>query len=198
MPIGAHALVTLDEAKDRLPIETSDEARDELIARLVNEVSRAVLRTTGRDIRPHTAPDAEPDTRTVALAPGARTIHLDPHEIRIVESISVNGVDVPAGAWQLQPIAAPHGVYDRIRLTGRSWSAYGFDAVVEITGWWGWLDVPEDVKGWVLDLIADRWNSHYARFADAYGQPNDDRPVTIPYRIRDEMQRLVRVRMGSA
>jgi hypothetical protein len=113
---------------------------------------------------------------------------------------------VAAGDWQLQPITNPDGVYDRIHLANGITSSSKFGrTIVRVTGDWGWSAVPADVRGWTLEMVEDRWKQDFAFYADADGfveqrvdtTGGSGGPVTIPFRIRDEMEAVKRVRIGS-
>lgn len=202
MPLAAYALVTLEAAKSRLSVVDDD--RDEALEGLINEVSRAILQATGREYAPPVTA-----TRTVGIKNGSSTIDLYPYEARSVSSVTIAaGTDdeyvVAAGDWQLAPITNPDGIYDRIVLASGISVSSQFGAVpVEVTGAWGWSAVPADVQGWVLEIVEDRWKQDFAFYADANGDFNSNPiepasgPVTIPFRIRDEIEAAKRIRVGS-
>lgn len=202
MPLASYALVTLQEAVDRLGI--TDEDRDALIESFINEVSRLVLRETGREYAPVTGSS----TRTCRIKNGSSVVDLYPYEARSVTSVTISpDTDaeyvVPAGDWQLAPVVAPDGVYDRIQLAyGITVSSQFGEVPVAVAGTWGWAEVPADVKGWVLEMVEDRWKQDVAFYADADGLIREGsvagaNPITIPFRIRDEMESVKRVRIGS-
>jgi hypothetical protein len=201
MPLAAYALVTLQEAKDRLGV--TDDERDDRLVEFINEVSRLVLRETGREYAP-TASGA----RTCSLKNGSSVVDLYPYEARTVTSVTISpDTDdeyvVPTTDWQLAPVVSPDGVHDRVQLAfGVTVSSQFGEVPVEVVGTWGWPSVPADVKGWVLEMVEDRWKQDVAYYADADGYVLDgasgpSSPITIPFRIRDEMESAKRVRLGS-
>lgn len=203
MALPAYALVTLDQAKARLGV--TDDDRDSTLESLIGEVSRTVMQATGREYAPATAA-----TRTVSVQDGSSVIDLYPYEARSVTAITLNAgatdeYAVPAGDWQLAPVTSPDGVYDRIVLaSGLSVASKFGEVPVSVVGTWGWASVPADVQGWVLELVEDRWKQDVAFYADADGFIADspagggnNSPVTIPFRIRDQMESVKRVRIGS-
>jgi hypothetical protein len=202
MPLAAYALVTLQEAKDRLGV--TDEDRDDRLVEFINEVSRLVMQTTGREY----APPAASSARIARIKNGSSVVDLYPYEARSVTSVTIAaGTDdeyvVPTTDWQLAPVVAPDGVYDRIQLAqGVTVSSQFHEVPVTVVGTWGWPAVPNDVKGWVLEMVEDRWKQDVAFYADAdglirEGSSGSSDPITIPFRIRDEMEHAKRVRLGS-
>lgn len=201
MALSESALVTLQDARERIGFAADDTDRDTKLEQVIDEVSRMVQRTLGRQIRPLTASDPEPaDTITVAYVRGAKMIDLLPYQAWDVDSVTIAGTAVDADDFQLAPIDPALGVHDRIRLAAGVWPTSSFREVeAVIVGRFGWPTIPEDVTGWVLDLVQQRWRANHAAYADAEGivEPMDSAPLTIPYRIRDEMERIRAVRLGS-
>jgi hypothetical protein len=199
MAVGAHALISLADARDRIGFADEDTERDGKLEAVIDEVSAMVQRAVNRTMRPRTADD-ETETITVPYVRGSRSIHLAPFQARAVTAISIGGTAVDDGDFQLAPLRARHGVYHRIELAAGVWPTSKFrQAVASITGEFGWANIPDDVRGWVLDLVHDRWRSRHAYYADADGiaEVPDAQPLTIPYRIRDEMSRLTLASVGS-
>jgi hypothetical protein len=201
MPLAAYALVTLQEAKDRLGV--TDDDRDARIVEFINEVSRTVLQVTGREYAP-----AASGSRICKIKNGSSVVDLYPYEARSVTSVTIaagtsNEYVVPTTDWQLAPVVAADGVYDRIQLaSGVTVSSQFFEVPVTVVGTWGWASVPADVKGWVLEMVEDRFKQDVAFYADAdgfirEGSTGPANPITIPFRIRDEMEAAKRVRLGS-
>lgn len=202
MPLAAYALVTLADARTRLGLDAADDRLVQL-EQLVNEVSRAIMETTGREYAPPTAAGV---ARIVGARRGSHLVDLYPYEARAVTAVTLAAGTTYAQTltvgtdWQLGPITAPNGVYQWLELISPVPAAGSFSMVpITVTGTWGWSSVPEDVRGWALEMIEDRWESDFAAYADANANLNvsSSGPVTIPFRIVADMNDARRVRLGS-
>lgn len=186
MPLESYALDTLENVKAYLGVDDAD--RDDKITDLINEVSRKILRETQCEFKPLLAGA----TRTVEYACGSNAIELTPYQAQTVTAITINpGTDesvLAAGDWQLRPITNPDGVYSAIVLKSYYAGGYFHKVPVTVTGTWGWPEVPADVLGWHKEMVEDRFLANVAYYADADGQIAPPAPVTVPFRIREEMQ----------
>jgi hypothetical protein len=202
-------LATLDEVKAYLDIPEDDTTRDDVLQGLVDSVSREIVRFTGREIAPMVpASDDDDDvTRIVSYRAGDSFIDLYPYEARSVSAVTVDfGGSYPwelvTVDYMLEPITSPNGVYDRIMLRNatRRRVDNGFDRMpVAVTGRWGWPEVPAEVKGWVYELVEDRFREDVAAYADIDGNVSagPGGPKTIPFRIRDAMAAIKRPYIGA-
>ena len=204
MALESYALSTLDEVKDYLDV--TNDVYDVRLEQLINEYSRYIVTYTGNEYAPVTSSS----TRVVEYRVGSVYIDLFPYNARSVTAVTIDPdagtpLVLETGEWQLRPITSPDGVYDRVALkTGVTYASSSFDRVpVEITGTWGWSEVPEDVKGWLREIIEDRFREDIGAFADASGNVLDTQngvtaPVSIPFRIQRELERARRHYIGRS
>lgn len=191
------ALNSLANVKQALSI--TGNARDDALTQLIEEVSSYIIETTGCEFAPKTE---APEARTVEYRSGERIIDLWPFQARSVTEVVVEhslpgARTLAAGAFTLAPIANRYGVYDFIELDTTCRAMPGGRRVpVRVTGLWGWPTVPPNVLSWLHRIVDQRFRDESAFFADADGTMVE-RPDTIPFAIREEMERMRRVRIGS-
>lgn len=106
-------------------------------------------------------------------------LDLKPWDLRGQPTLVAIDTDLPGGgaavapvAYRLEPRTAPHGFYTHIlvaygdarRWRNDFWSDEATPVAqlgrqVSITGDWGWAEVPEDLKGAIIEVAAASWSA---------------------------------------
>jgi hypothetical protein len=164
-------LISLEEARAFLEKDERETAQDPILNGLITAASAEIMKYTKREFAPKG--DAVEERRFLFV--GARTVDLEPYDVREVESVTL-GVDLPssrelaAGEWTLRPVTAPYGVYQSVRLRLAPGGAPNLPAgeqtcAVAVTGKWGFASVPEDVKHWCKVTVATWLRKDVAAFS---------------------------------
>ena len=145
-------LCTLSEARAFLELPTADTARDNLITTTIAAVSKAIQQYTQRELYP-----AGSATRVFKLPIGQYTLALTPFDLRSVTSLTFHADEIAlvltAADYQTHPVTNPDGMYSAVQFSnqvGNLWNSdsaryFGFSRVT-ITGTWGPVAIPVDVK----------------------------------------------------
>lgn len=177
-PLPATVLVTLDEARDFVQGNPTDDRIDRKLIKRIKEFSVAVSNYTRREWLPLTTAAA----RTFNY-PGYGMLPLSPYDLRTVTSVVaytnlptssqvtlVPGSSSVVGEYLLRPVggAIPAATYRWVEFTTGptyrfvdSYDGYPFSSIypkscsITITGDWGIGVVPEDVKLATLIAIKD-------------------------------------------
>lgn len=151
--MAAGDLCTRSEVRAFLELPAADTGRDALVDSTITAVSAAITQYTQREFTPTASA-----TRRFELPVGNLSLDLAPYDLRTVSTLKLNPEDASPETlaattdYQLEPVAAPNGVYTRVRFSAlvslfNSDSARYFGrAQVEISGAWGFAAVPNDVK----------------------------------------------------
>lgn len=155
-------LCLLAEVRDYLQKATADTAQDALIQALITRASVAIMSATDREFAPLTT-DA---TRTFRVDPSGKAalVNLAPYDLRSVISLTLSPESgspttlVATTDYTLEPLDAPNGVYNRVRLSyatnlsSDSATRFGY-ARIAVRGAWGFPVVPLDVKQACIDTV---------------------------------------------
>lgn len=201
--VSSSDLCTLNDFREISQIPISDRKRDQLVQNMIPIASDAITRYSRREFAPVAG------TVTLRFQVDNLTVNLDPHDLRSVSSVSLNPessapitITSPT-QYTLEPVGAPWGTYQYLRLsrTNLSWYSttlinYGY-ALVDIAGQWGFGTVPPAVKMACVRTIeswVDRAQAAYGvqDFADdprgvapayesAYGIPPGARRLLAPF-----------------
>jgi hypothetical protein len=168
--VSTRALVSLGETKDwlaRIQVNTNDDGK---IVSAINGCSEEFMRVSGREFKPDTAGSVQ---RSFDLY-GATTVQID--DLQTVSSASTSATitsfetgavsrtlamtdfdAMPRNRAPWQPITA-------LKFRQLTATALGTGYVLNITGYWGFPSIPENVKEAVKDAVAfnlDRDVEHF-------------------------------------
>jgi hypothetical protein len=151
--MAAGDLCSRSEVRAFLELPAADTGRDSLIDTTITAISAAITQYTQREFTPTASA-----TRRFELPVGNLSLDLAPYDLRTVSTLRLHPEDASPDTltatsdFQLEPVAAPHGVYTRVRFSSlvtlfNSDSARYFGRTqVEIAGAWGFASIPNDVK----------------------------------------------------
>lgn len=177
-------LSTVTEVKQALRITES--ARDDEIQTMISNASAMILRYCDREFAP--ASTATTRTFPVDISGGQLVVELNPYDLRAATTVTLSpegaATVLDATMYSLEPVNAPDGVYKRIRLSPfiggviSTWALKFGYAKIAITGSWGYLIVPDDVRMACTRTVASWIDVAYGAYAsqDVYG---DDPRMTM-------------------
>jgi hypothetical protein len=162
-------LCTLADVRAFMKWKSSYTAEDALAQTAITGASQAIMDAVEREFAPATLSEL----RTLQLHPARRIngsvlLDLCPYDLRTVslfrldpEASSPTTLIAGTGGYTLTPVDTPQGVYTGVRLSNQvaysstMWQEYGF-AQVEITGAWGFANVPTPVRDACVETVAAR------------------------------------------
>lgn len=182
--MAAADLVTLEEVRAQLQLQTSETELDDVVGPLITSLSVAIARYCGREF----APAVDDATRRFRLRPtshldGLYVLNLAPYDLREATAVELHPetagpVTLTSGVDYITEPANPRdGVYTDLhlrplRVTWTSTAAINFGYVtVDVTGSWGYLEVPEDVRQACLLAVTSALRENVQAFGGAI-QPN--------------------------
>ncbi len=168
---GAGLLVSVDEVKQELGLDPTDNSFDETILGKIREVSAAIQSRTGRQFAriPSTSTttllfDIEQTTDTLRIPPGiAQMTQLEVATISQPETGGVYTI-IPTTDWMLRPVSADRDYgwpatsvcLDWRRATTLPYFYWGRN-VVRATMALGFTSIPYDIKGIALRAVIRRY-----------------------------------------
>jgi hypothetical protein len=207
--MAAQDLVTLEDVRTHLQLQTAETEQDEVISLLITRSSKAITRHCGREF----APPVDSATRRFRVLPdrhldGLYAVSLAPYDLRAATAVKLHPetaapLTLTAGVDYLtEPINPVDGVYTDLQLRPASltWTStacqnFGF-AYLDVTGSWGFEEVPEDVKHACTLATVAALRENVQAFGGAL-QPNSlgegvNDPVALPPGVRGLLARYVR------
>ena len=171
--LSTTALVGLGETKDWLGIRQVDTSQDLKIVQRINAASKRIAEVAGREFKPSSAVAAERsfdiywsdmygikhigDLATLSTASTSATFtNSDTFDVIQTLDLDADVIALPRNRASWQPITS-------IRFLGSA-SGYRLGNVLNVTGFWGFPSVPEDVKHAAMDTVAfwlDRDVEHF-------------------------------------
>lgn len=208
-------LLTVNEYKTAVSIPLSETGQDAKIAQAVTWASTATRNYTGRDFA--TAEDLAATTRRYRYD-GSGFLQVDDLVTGSVEGIAVDGLDLPADTYLVEPsdpnfpvqfwIELPPGygispemgfMRNLDRLSEFRRQRFSF---VDVTARFGWAEVPGDVKQamvWITASFLDNprpvVSKSVADVSYTYPNPNND---LIPDRAKLALDYYAGARLGAA
>lgn len=167
--VSVRALVSLGETKDWLAEKQIDTSDDGKIIQGINAASERIMAVAGREFKASTTASQ----RTFSLYGWTK---VDVGDLQTVSSASTSATitDFETGAT-VRTLASTD--YDALPYNRKSWqpvttlkfrsqtaSALGSGRLLNITGYWGFPSVPEDIKHATMDAVAywlDRDVEHF-------------------------------------
>ena len=166
-----HDLTTVETAKAFARIKRADSTSDLRLPILISAMSRAIGRYTQRQFvgLNHPTSDGGPVDTAVEVArrfayDGSGYLSLAPYEARSISSVTLDGdalteyttgSDLDSDEYAPRPLQqTPEGTYLSLMLFETN-----ADAIVEVTGLWGIVDVPEDVELACLHAVSDAYRN---------------------------------------
>lgn len=191
-------LITLDDARAYLQKQSGQSAADEVLSDLVSRASRVIQRHIELEVAPATTSTA----RTFDWD-GSQRVSLAPYVARTVTAVTLDPNDsssaLTSGDWRLMPNPARDGVYYTLHLDYTVLVAsvsYFPQRQIEITGTWGFSDVPEEIKQAACITVTDWYRGRVAGYSSGYqdaGEAAASRgPEALPlaaYRILEAWRR---------
>jgi hypothetical protein len=141
------ALVELSQVREHALLDDARDANDDLLEQLIDRASAHIIEHAQRQFEPV---DGE-QTHAFRYEGGGR-LSLAPLDARTISSVAVDGVTLAASRYQLLPLPAPHGVHTDLELRNVSPPSrtsavdYQPSRIVEVTGEWGFEEVPAAVQ----------------------------------------------------
>lgn len=156
-------LVTLAQARSFLQKESTETGQDTEISNEITRASFAIQRFCEREFRTATSGST---TRTFECEPGIAgngLVDLAPFDLRgqpdsvVIDTDQAAPVTLTSVQYRLGPLPAVDGVYNvlRLRPLTRSFGQIMWPQMqVQVTGTWGFADVPQDVQQAALVTVA--------------------------------------------
>jgi hypothetical protein len=191
----AVSLVTVAEVRAFLQKPELDQQQDEVIGRLVESASKAVITYTEREFAPVTGPG----TDRLFWYCGVGVVSLTPYDLQTLEEIKIDTTGGVGGRvlaeteYRLHPRPPKHGVINWLRLDPATAapSTRFAEREVTITGTWGFPAVPDDVKHWTAVTVAEWLRREVSAFSAAFSidEGRLERPEALPSAARAGLHR---------
>ncbi len=160
----APRLATVEELAGQLDVE----GEDALLERLLESAEIVAERYARRRFSPDPADPADPPIiKTYNLRPGQRQVRIP--DLRQLDVVVAGGYQLNPWDFRLsygaEGTPATH-LYLRDSPYLWSWNYWG-DVNLEVSGWWGFDPVPEDVRHAVLSAAARAYRVRDAAYGDS-------------------------------
>lgn len=182
--MAAADLVSLEEVRAQLQLQTVETEQDEVLQALITAYSVEIARHCGRQF----APPEDDATHRFRLRPGSHLdglyqLDLSPYDLRSATLVQLHPETASPVTltedvdFLLEPENPRDGVYTMlalypVRVTWTSTAAINFGHVnVDVTGAWGYDEVPENVKQACILAVTGSLRENVQAFGGAI-QPN--------------------------
>lgn len=169
--LSGRALVGLGQTKDWLAMRQVDTSDDLKIVQAINAASKHIHEVSGREFKPK---GTNPETRTFDLPQAGYRVQVGDLQTAVTASttISVSQFD-PATSLHtftasdytaLPRTRDPDEPVTSIYFMRTVRGYYRLNNVLNVTGYWGWPSIPEDVRHACMDTVAfwlDRDVEHF-------------------------------------
>lgn len=169
--LSDRALVGLGETKDWLAQRNVDTSNDQKIVQSINGASEEIMRVSGREFKPH---GTNPEERIFYLGWNGNTVDVGDLQTATTASTSISvyqtetatllttfaSTDYIALPQNREPWRPVTGIY----FQRGSWGYNRSDNYLSVTGYWGFPQVPENIKHATMDTVAfwlDRDVEHF-------------------------------------
>jgi hypothetical protein len=188
----ATELTSLAAVREFLSKQGGDTGQDEVLQSLISRASAAVMRHCRREFAPVTTAE----TRRFTWRGGP--LRLAPYDLRAVDEIVLDPASsypttLAATEYDLMPQPTPYGVYRWVRPYGAAFNTprtfttanYGVQAdyrMVDITGDWGFAEVPAEVEHWTIVTVASWYRRDVSAFSTVFRIDEErlERPEELP------------------
>lgn len=186
-------LTTLAAVRAYMQKGVAETAQDALIGQAITRASRLIMRETRREFRPMT--DA---AQRSFVYQGGGFVDLAPYDLRAATAVALraNRADTALTVessnvtdYELRPQPAADGVYRWLYLRGAGWldrKLYAGDALVKVTGNWGFEVVPPDVEQACIVTVMTWLRRDVSAFAATFtlDEGRIERPEALPSAVR--------------
>jgi hypothetical protein len=184
-------LCSVEQVREFLQKQVSDVTQDPVILSLIGRASRAITRLTQREFTPTTAA-----TRTFRTT--GRFVDLSPYDIRTATQVrDLEGPTVlDTDEYLLLPLPSQDGTYFMLELYGSGLTTPRFKhRRVEVTGDWGFADVPADVEHACIVTVATWLRRDVAAFSTTFSidEARLERPEALPFAVARSLDSYKRV-----
>lgn len=148
--VASNALCTISDVHLAMELPVTDTSLDNVIAEYIDEVSELIIKMTRREF----APVSTATTRRFKVSPRGR-IDLNPYDLQSATQVMLHPEQsmqiISSSDYQLAPLVSNEGVYTAMRISpwipivSLVYLKFGY-ALCDITGTWGFANVPEPVK----------------------------------------------------
>lgn len=169
--LSDRALVRLGETKDWLAQRNVDTSNDGKIISRINAASEEIMRVSGREFKPH---GTNPEARIFYLGWNGNTVDVGDLQTASTASTSLSVYQTETGTLlttfaSTDYIALPQNREPWRPITGiyfqrGSWGYNRSDNYLSVTGYWGFPEVPQNIKHATMDTVAfwlDRDVEHF-------------------------------------
>jgi uncharacterized phiE125 gp8 family phage protein len=194
------ALTTLDDVRAQLNMDDTVTDHDTLLEQLIVQATGAIQRHTGCEFvsAAHDGQDPIEDVARRFPYTGGAFLHLSPFDATSITSVqldpdSASPVTLADDEYRLWPVSSRDGEIHTIELLASAATYGGPTRIVEVTGRWGWPQVPAEVKQAAEAVVVHWYRVHaqnqqgYSADVDRYGPvafPTMARMLLEPFRMR--------------
>lgn len=192
------ALCSLEDVKQYLNLE-SEVDQDDLLIRLVNAASEAIITVTQREFA---SSGITPEMRVFDVRDAYLGSYLYIGDFSDVDEVVIkNDLDEIVTTMDLDNVVLyprnrrPWEPYRALRLRGQTLGDLDY---VEVTGTWGFVSIPEEIRQAAI-VTASLW---YARDIERFGatfsisQDHVELPRAIPPQVSDTISRYTTIPVG--
>jgi hypothetical protein len=199
--VAAYDLCTIQDVRARLQKPTADVNQDEIIQNLISQASKAIMKYTGREFAPAGVAGV---MRTFETEIGPDTfLSLAPWDLQTSTLVridtDVTGTTLSSDEYRFFPVGKPDGVYTSVRLQPLSMpqiNRVGWrNRQVQITGTWGFPEIPADVNGAAAETVALWLRRDVSAFTSTYNldESRVERPEALPSAVRAQLGDYMRM-----
>lgn len=201
--MAAYDLCTIQDVRAHLQKPTGDVQQDATISALITAASKAILNYTEREFAPvvtATVRTFETEINGVDTFLSLAPWDLQPTPTPVVQiDTDVSAKTLATDEYRFFPVGTPDGVYTSIRLqplTLPTINRVGWkNRQVQITGTWGFPEVPADVTEAAVITVALWLRREVSAFTTTYNldESRTERPEALPSAVRAMLSNYLRM-----